>query len=86
MKSKNNFSGRIFKVIINTYILRKSPSKSFLIFKNTIVLVLETDSDFSEREPCAKILVLTGEHKGKVGYEYRECFEKEGNYYKGAKL
>lgn len=53
---------------------------TFLVEENTIVLILEdaVSLSFDER-PCVKILVLSGIHSGKVGYEY--VYMIQNSYY-----
>lgn len=81
MKPENELAGKIFVLLslFSSQIINNS-TLGFAIKNGSIVLVLEDEQIVSfSTKPCVKILVLTGEYKGKIGYDYAEYFRN--SYY-----
>lgn len=81
MNSKETkYAGRLFKVTADTFLFYSATGNgSFRININTTILIL-SDTLFyvaSYRNPCIKVLVLSGEHRGKVSCEFVQDIENK---------
>lgn len=82
MKPKNNHIGKVFRLTdIASWILFEKGNDNFIDI-NTVILFLKFPTKPRNDLPAdfVKILVLTGKHHGKIGFQLYSYFEK--NYYK----
>lgn len=81
---KNKYAGRFFKTLLpSTFLFYSLEGKTFHTEKDTTILIL-SDELFrvarNPKQPCFKILVLSGIHRGKVCYEYVTDIQNKFSY------
>lgn len=81
---ENKYIGKVFTLMnyvsLSHIMQKEDPSKNFFIHEDDVVLTLTNLDCF-----YVKILVLSGKHKGKTGYECRDYF-LSGLHYKEIEL